>query len=707
MGSLLGGIVIDTYRARAAQWLLAFSVLGSALSLVVYTFVTSFPQLLVLSFGHSLLIGISDNLVHILMIALCGDAVAPFMQSLHAGFAIGAFVAPAIATQFIEDDDTSTMYKWTFYTVFVIVFGFSVYLIALTWKGQGPFTEASQSSESSVHRSLSDSTNALSSEAAGIAPSEIEMMSTNDIDLESGSPTSSETSETSEPMESVRQTPRTFIGSTVIAISLCSVLLAFYVGAETALGSFLPAYAVKMDLMGESKAASLASIYWGSFAFGQLVAIPASMKVNVKHLILFSLSVGMVGVAGIAAFPQNTLVLWLLSATVGFAVSPLYASIITWLEETVELSGKTLSVICGLIAACEALFPLLAGLALSLRSGPRSMMFFLLGTFIFCSTIYACAAVYINNHSPSSDSETKAEADETDSIEDASSLPHKTAKTSARGERGDTERFVPGVGSNGLNDKNRMLPKGPLIRPQPATSQTLSGWPQNRPAPVATRSVSQLHPHHHALPRKVGEKADFCAVDMYDRSIDDDGDFDDYAEAERSWALTRRALTTLHTRSPRGVELHDLIPASSTKAGDLATQFRNSRSVVANEGLTSVTNASRDVRSGAGAVMGDMENMKGALRHVRSNSVDSKDNRTIRSGKPSTPMELNNVSSGRSAVTVSTPSFSAQSTLASARNGDLIEASMISSEHSSSSSLFVIDPHSPPPVQSSPSSKRS
>lgn len=65
---------------------------------------------------------------------------------------------------------------------------------------------------------------------------------------------------------------------------------------------------------------------------------------------------------------------------------------------SVTLTGKILSLICGLIAASEALFPLLAGFTIESDFGPLSMILFIGGTFTFCTGLYIFTAFYVKQH---------------------------------------------------------------------------------------------------------------------------------------------------------------------------------------------------------------------------------------------------------------------------------------------------------------------
>lgn len=382
IGSFTGGQILDRCSNNGSQWALIWTVFLTGVTVAMFPFVTNLFQFIMLSTLSAVVMGMVDNFVQLLLIRLCGDHVGPFLQALHSGFAVGAFISPLVASIFIEDDETSVTYKTAFFVLGIVTTVITGYLVVLIFLRKGP----------------ADSIVMPPPPVEAIAPPSAD---DNEAAMEAG-PNSEDESESLNAVEAspAKTSARNYSGSIPIIVGGIGFMLFFYVGTETAIGSFLATYAFRMDLLTESKAASLTSAYWGMFAAGRLLGIPLSLVFSEAQLIASDIFLSLVALILIMIFPDSVGVLWFSTCLIGLAVASLYAAAVSFLEKAVVLSGQMLSIIVGLVASSEALFPFVVGLSFDLPSGPLSMMYISLSAIFLCSCVFASLYVYRKKHTP-------------------------------------------------------------------------------------------------------------------------------------------------------------------------------------------------------------------------------------------------------------------------------------------------------------------
>lgn len=85
--------------------------------------------------------------------------------------------------------------------------------------------------------------------------------------------------------------------------------------------------------------------YWGFYALGRVVAIPLSMCCSSSGMIVMDLSGALFATLLMYVKQTNPDVLWMGTALFGLSVASLFPSIMSLLEEYIEVSGRTTSIL--------------------------------------------------------------------------------------------------------------------------------------------------------------------------------------------------------------------------------------------------------------------------------------------------------------------------------------------------------------------------
>ena len=177
----------------------------------------------------------------------------------------------------------------------------------------------------------------------------------------------------------------------IFLVVICAVILFFYIGVEVTFGSFVFTFAVtyKELCFSKSKAALLNAVYWGSFTVGRLGGIGIAMLKVSTTIMLVSDFVGcMCAVLLVTILRKSDVVIWIGTALLGFAIASIFPSMLLWIDEHLEVTGKVTAVLVNGAALGDMVLLLTVGLLIT-NVNPE---FFLYLTLVYCS---AATLVYI------------------------------------------------------------------------------------------------------------------------------------------------------------------------------------------------------------------------------------------------------------------------------------------------------------------------
>ena len=152
---------------------------------------------------------------------------------------------------------------------------------------------------------------------------------------------------------------------------------------ETNYTTFLATFAVDYLEWSDKSAAKLTSVFILTFTIGRLFGIFVVKVLGAKKLIWCSLILALLSVVPLYFLNYNTLIIWICSGVLGLSIAPLYATTLTYANDTVSLSGKLGSIL--IFAGClgYTVGPFLQGLLFT--------QFGILSFLYLCSAALLCA----------------------------------------------------------------------------------------------------------------------------------------------------------------------------------------------------------------------------------------------------------------------------------------------------------------------------
>jgi MFS transporter, FHS family, Na+ dependent glucose transporter 1 len=177
-------------------------------------------------------------------------------------------------------------------------------------------------------------------------------------------------------------------------VALIAALLLFFVGTEASFGGWIYTYATAMGLAGAASAAYLTAAFWGALTVGRLVAIPLSMRMSPRRMLLMDAIGCLASVILILLWPASLAAIWIGTLGMGFFMASVFALAFTVAERNMDVSGAISGWFLVGGSVGSMLVPMLIGQFFE-RSGPSATMVIILIDLLFGLGIFVALSRYI------------------------------------------------------------------------------------------------------------------------------------------------------------------------------------------------------------------------------------------------------------------------------------------------------------------------
>ena len=156
-------------------------------------------------------------------------------------------------------------------------------------------------------------------------------------------------------------------------VALIMLLFLLYVGIEACFGGWIYTYSIDNNLANETTASILNSLFWGSFTLGRLITIPIARKVKANTILVGNYFLAVFFLILILIWPANNLIIWVVSAGFGLALSSIFPTLLVFTEGHMKMTGKITGVFFLGSSLGGTLLPMLLGQIFD-RFGSHRMM---------------------------------------------------------------------------------------------------------------------------------------------------------------------------------------------------------------------------------------------------------------------------------------------------------------------------------------------
>lgn len=161
------------------------------------------------------------------------------------------------------------------------------------------------------------------------------------------------------------------------------VLLSFIaIGMENGYGGWIFTYATELGIANEAAASYMNSIFWASVTVGRLISILLARKLSPSKLLIGNLSLAIFFLGLILIWPTNTLIVWIVSAGLGLALSSVFPTLLALGETRMKITG-----------AVTGLFFLGSGLGATLIPLGLGQIFEYIGSYQIMLTLFVIAVI--------------------------------------------------------------------------------------------------------------------------------------------------------------------------------------------------------------------------------------------------------------------------------------------------------------------------
>jgi MFS transporter, FHS family, Na+ dependent glucose transporter 1 len=122
-------------------------------------------------------------------------------------------------------------------------------------------------------------------------------------------------------------------------VLLMMLLFFIYVGVETGFGGWIFTYATEKNIANEANASYMNSIFWGALTLGRLISIPLAKFLKPANLLIGNFGLSVVFLGLILIWPVNPIMIWIVSAGLGFSLSSVFPTMLALGESRMKITG--------------------------------------------------------------------------------------------------------------------------------------------------------------------------------------------------------------------------------------------------------------------------------------------------------------------------------------------------------------------------------
>lgn len=198
------------------------------------------------------------------------------------------------------------------------------------------------------------------------------------------------------PPEAVSETPGgVVIRRYALFLGLMALFFFMHVGAELAYGGWIFSYADEIGLGDDTTGRILNSVFWGGLVIGRLLAIPLSMRLSTRAMIVVDLVGAVASLGLIALLPEWGPSLWI--GTIGFGVSiaSIFASGMNYTEERMPITSGVTSLLVVGAGLGSMTIPWVVGRGLDAR-GPEMLIYLVAATIAAAIVVFGAMDILSN-----------------------------------------------------------------------------------------------------------------------------------------------------------------------------------------------------------------------------------------------------------------------------------------------------------------------
>lgn len=355
-GYLVGSFSGPLYHRLPGNRMMSGGLIAVAIFCFLLPHLSSYTLTCALMFFKGVASGVIDTGGNLGTLWLHGANCDPYIQALHSSFAVGAVISPAIIKGLLTAGHPINAAWYAFGIACIPVIGALLYfkspsdhkeitheIIELDSTPFPPVIDETAATKAEIgeyeSNLKSDAAVELDEVGASSRPAnEVELGAEyTKEDRERGVPPPSPFNFSWENRYNVDYKPYL----TVLGVAL---FLGCYIGGELATGSFLTTFALRRGITTEDGGAMMTTLFWLSFALGRVAAIPLSVFLSPRTIMIIDLAGTMIASCFIWVFVDQLVPLTIAIVLYGGFMASTFPSAITLLQSIIPVTGSTTTI---------------------------------------------------------------------------------------------------------------------------------------------------------------------------------------------------------------------------------------------------------------------------------------------------------------------------------------------------------------------------
>jgi len=146
-----------------------------------------------------------------------------------------------------------------------------------------------------------------------------------------------------------------------LLVGLMLVLFFLYVAVEGGFGGWIFTYATEVNVASETSASYMNSFFWGALTLGRLLSVYLAKKLTPAKILLGNFSFAILSLGLILIWPTSKNVVWLVSISLGFALSSVFPTLMALSETRMKVTGTVTSMFFLGVSLGGIIMPMLLG----------------------------------------------------------------------------------------------------------------------------------------------------------------------------------------------------------------------------------------------------------------------------------------------------------------------------------------------------------
>jgi len=167
-----------------------------------------------------------------------------------------------------------------------------------------------------------------------------------------------------------------------------ALVFLLYVSAEVSFGGWLYTYTIALHPDALTGAGLLTSAFWASIAVGRLAAIPLSIRMRPRTILLIDFLGALASLVVILTLSSSLAARWAGTIGFGLCMASIFPTWMAFASRRMKINGKISGIFYAATAVGAMTFPLICGWAFD-ASGPQATMMVIFSALLAAAIIYA------------------------------------------------------------------------------------------------------------------------------------------------------------------------------------------------------------------------------------------------------------------------------------------------------------------------------